>query len=282
MTSADQIDGGAGTDVLKIFGGVTLPTFKNVETLYFNAPGAGLTTIAGFTEVTTLQIDSDTTGYGWTLNANQNLSLSKVSGGATVITLPATDTSLNVAVNAVSNAGAAVGLDLKGAALATVNFTTSGAASSITLNNTGSATATKTLTISGTAGLTIDANTNALTGITTVDASLNTAAVNYTASDAKVKFTGGAGNDSITFAATKFTADDVVDGGAGVDVIKLADTAFTDSTTDQVKGLNASKNVETLAFGAAGVTLNAALITSGINTFRADTAAGTYNLTGLK
>lgn len=278
-STADQVNGGAGTDTLKIYGGVTLPAVTGVEILYFNAPGAGVN-IAALTEVTTLQIDTDTTGYTNTINANQNVGLTAVSGANTVITTTATDASLDLTVNAFAAAGgAALALDIKGAALATLNVITATAASNITLNNTSAATAYKTINVTGDAGVTIDANTNALTGITTVDASKHTGAagVSYTASDAKVKFTGGSGADTVTFAATKFTVDDVIDGGAGVDTIKVSDTAFTAGTTDQVKGVNKSTNVETLAFAAAGVTVDKDVITAtAITNFRADAGAGTY------
>jgi Ca2+-binding RTX toxin-like protein len=277
-SAADQVNGGGGTDTVKIYGGTTLPALTSVEIVYFNAPGAN-TNVSGIAEVTTLQIDNDTTGYTHTISATQNVGLTAVTG-ATVLTTTATDASLDLTVNGFANAGAAVGLDIKGAALATLNIVAQTAASNITLNNTSAATAFKTLNISGDAAITIDANTNALTGITTVDASKHTgttAGVTYTASDAKVKFTGGTGGDTITFAATKLTVDDVVDGGAGTDIIKVNDTAFTAGTSDQVKGVNKSTNVETLAFGAAGVTVDKDVITAtAITNFRADAGAGTY------
>ncbi len=280
VSGADQINGGGGTDTLKVYGGTTLPALTGVEILYFNAPGAGVN-VSTLADVTTLQIDNDTTGYTNTISATQNVGLTAVSGAATVLTTTATDTSLDLTVNAfAAAAGAALALDIKGAALATLNIVSQTAASNITLNNTSAATAYKTLNISGDAGITVDANTNALTGITTVDASKHTgttAGVSYTASDAKVKFTGGTGGDTVTFAATKLTADDVVDGGAGTDTLKVNDTAFTAGTTDQVKGVNKSTNVETLAFGAAGVTLDKDVITAAaITNFRADAGAGTY------
>jgi len=281
VSAADQVNGGAGTDTLKIFGTTTLPAFSGIEILYFDNPGAGVTTTA-FSEVTQLQINNDPTGYTHTISAAQNVSLSNITGNSTQITLPATDSSLDLTVNAVATAaGGARAVDINGAAVATVNIIASTAASNITLANSASATAIKTLNISGDAKVTLDAATNALTGITTVNAASNTGGVFYTASNANVKFTGGTGVDQVTFAAGQFNGSDVVDGGAGIDVIKVNDTAFTDGTSNQVKGLNAAKNVEVLAFNAAGVTLDAALITSGINTFRADTGGGTYALSNL-
>ncbi|MGE0331520.1 MAG: beta strand repeat-containing protein [Ramlibacter sp.] len=279
LSGADQINGGGGTDTLKVYGGTTLPALTGVEILYFNAPGADVN-VSTLADVTTLQIDNDTTGYTHTISAAQNVGLTAVSGAATVLTT-ATDTSLDLTVNAfAAAAGAALALDIKGAALATLNIASQTAASNITLNNKSAATAFKTLNVSGDAGITIDAQTNALTGITTVDASKHTgttAGVSYSASDAKVKFTGGTGGDTVTFVATKLTADDVVDGGAGTDTIKVNDVAFTAGTTDQVKGVNKSTNVETLAFGTAGVTVDKDVITAtAITNFRADVGGGTY------
>jgi len=42
VSGADQINGGGGTDTLKVYGGTTLPALTGVEILYFNAPGAGV------------------------------------------------------------------------------------------------------------------------------------------------------------------------------------------------------------------------------------------------
>jgi hypothetical protein len=281
-SAADQVNGGGGIDTLKIYGGTTLPALTGVEILYFNTPGAGVN-IASLTEVTTLQIDTDTTGYTHTLNANQNASLTAVSGAATILVSTTTDTAFDLGVNAVSAAGgAALAVEIRGDAIATLNLNSATAASNLTLKHqtvaAAASTALKTINITGDAGITVDANTNALTGVTTVDASKHTGAagVSYTASDAKVKFTGGTGGDTVTFAATKLTVDDIVDGGAGVDTIKVNDTAFN-ASNDQVKGVNKSTNVETLAFAAAGVTVDKDVITAtAITNFRADAGGGTY------
>lgn len=272
---ADQVDGGAGTDTFKLYTGsvATLPaSLLNFETLYFNAPTNG-GSISTNTTVTKLQIDTDGTGYAWTVGANQNVDLTAISA-AESITVPGTDTSLDLNLAGYSNAGAAIALNLTGAALATLNITGSGAATAVnnvTLTNT----ALKTLNVTATGGTTtLDANTNALTGITAVNAGNSTAGVNYTASDANVKFTGGSGNDSITFAATKLTAGDVLVGGAGTDAIGVNDVAFNAAGSDQLKGVNGSSGFETLAFKTVNaVVVDKDLITnSEIVTFRLDNA----------
>src|SRR5690606_12650116 len=114
---------------------------------------------------------------------------------------------------------------------------------------TASTGAAATLNVSGDQKLTITAalaNT-----VKTIDASSQTAGgVVVTAGDADIKFTGGAGDDKITFAATKFTTKDVVNGGAGTDTVVINDAAAA-ITGDILKAVNAVTNVEVLGFGTA-------------------------------
>lgn len=281
LNGADQINGGGGTDILKIYGTNTIPAITSIETLYFNVPGAAVN-VVGSTEVTLLQIEGDAAGYTHKINGNQNVD---IIGNTAAITTTidistATDAQLSLGLNK-AGVGGALTVDITGStALATLDISSKTAASTITLTTSGTAGMVKTINVTGEVAANITAT--GLTGVTTVDASKMTAGgLTFAAGNSNVKFTGSAANDTATFAATQFTALDVVDGGAGTDTIKLSDTAFTDATSNQLKGLNASKNVETLAFGAAAVTLDASLITSGINSFRADTGGDTYAFSNL-
>lgn len=236
LSNADQINGGAGADTLKMYGtaGATdIPTMTGIETVYLS----GATASHDFStksDVTALQIDDAATGLDFTVGANvTSISVANQAAADTVeLTLAAAATAANVTVNAVGSttAGAAL-LKLDGAALTTVNLTASGAASNIQLDN-GTAAVTDTVTtvnVSGDKAILVDMDTTAFTKIVTVDASANTGGVTAVMEDgtgANVTFTGGTGNDVANFGA-KFDKNDKVAGGDGTDTLAITQASLT-------------------------------------------------------
>lgn len=235
---ADQLDGGAGTDTLKLYGGDfalnALPTIKNIENVYLNATSGNLN-VSGIAGVTGLELDNVGTGT-FTLGATQALKLSNqavgiavagnTAGGITlnnVVVPGAVPTAVNVVVNS-SNTS--------------LNLTTAGKASNVLLSQT---TPTLTsVTVAGDQALTLVA-----TGLnlTTVDASKATAGVNYTnVGNLDLTFTGGAGADRVNLGAS-VTAADKLDGGAGVDTLAITTGGLTTAAVAGIKGFEVLETV---------------------------------------
>mgnify|MGYP000231585123 CR=1 FL=1 len=137
--AADQINGGAGTDTLKLFGTITKPAISNVENIYLNntlAAGSGnfdASTVAG---VTSLEVDGVTDSHTFTVTTGQAVTLSNLqTTGKTQTIAGNTPTSLNLTLNKVGKLDGSVTqtVDLTGTALTTVNLTGSTADSAITL-----------------------------------------------------------------------------------------------------------------------------------------------------
>jgi Domain of unknown function (DUF4214)/RTX calcium-binding nonapeptide repeat (4 copies) len=280
MSSADQINGGAGTDTLKVFaaaaGTVTLGQLSNVETVFVSS-GASDINVAAIAGVTGLVIDSATAARNYTV-ANQSITLQNdktVQGG--VLKFGATDTAANVTVSTIGTAAAGVitsgAVDVNvGTLVSTLNLTATGAADYVTLTNT--AAGLKTLNVSGDKAVTV---TTALAAIKTVNASTNTGGLTYDANtlsaDNTLTFTGGSGNDKVIFKAATLLntvgVADVLDGGAGTDTIVINDTAPV------YAAINAAKNFEVVGLNTTGATVDVAQITNGINKF----AVGSFGTT---
>lgn len=276
VTAGDQIDGAAGVDTFNYYGAaaaVVMPQMKNIEVL--NLYGTAVTnlntaTVAGLEKVnlvnvtTAVDIGGGTGTTTLTLGAAQALGLNNVTQtGVTFVTADFGATATAATLN-VSNGSSVQTVELNGAAIKTLNVGSTGSKENTiaTLTSTG---AEDTLKVSGNQKLTI---TNALdASVKTIDASAQTAGgVTVSAGNADVKFTGGAGNDTITFAATQFTSKDVINGGAGKDTVIVTDAAAA-ITGDVLKAVNAITNVEVLGFAAAvGASLDASTITS-VDTF---------------
>lgn len=284
LTAADQINGGAGTDTLKIYQAATtnlantvFGQLSNVESVYIN--NGALTTastldISGLSGVQALEIDSpaamkDSDAFTIKTASSQSVTLTKVKGTAggatsTVNINGASTVSLNKFDTDVT-------LDVTGAG-SSLTLNTLGAASELTLANTGGSLAT--LNLKGDQKLTV---THALVGLKTINASQSTGAVTIDASglaaDNNLTFTGGSAGDTLIFKVGYLTKNDVLDGGAGKDVIVINDTA------PDYNGINAAKNFEVLALGTTAATVDIAQITNGINEFavRAGNITATFN-----
>lgn len=227
VSAADQVEGGSGTDTLKLFSTVTLPAFTNVETLFLSAPAADLD-VSAKTQITSLQIDSEAMAAtrAYTVASTQALTLTNISGHAANemdIKTAATTTAQTITVDKVGSSALDLILDINGAAVTALTLATANNASFIELKNNATTVLT-TLTVTGDKALTVDADTSNA-NLTKVDASANTGGVAVTldvTTNKNVTFTGGTGNDKVMFGNSLLETDSA-DGGAGTDTVGVND-----------------------------------------------------------
>lgn len=235
VMAGDQLNGGAGTDTLKLYGTAgELPTFSGIETVYLKGTTTS-TNLSSNADVTAVQLDAVTTGQIFTVGTGvTSLSLANQAATDTVeFKIAAAATAASVAVDKLGSATTgAVVLKLDGAALTTVNLTASGTASNVKLDD-GAAAITDTVTtvnVAGDKAVIVDMDTTAFTKIVTVNASTNTGGVTAVLEDgtgANVTVTGGSGNDTANFGA-KFDKSDKFDGGAGAtDTLQMTQASVT-------------------------------------------------------
>ncbi len=262
LSVADQINGGSGTDTLKIYiaaGDTTTsqPSLTSIENVYIN--GGAITAYTAGSGTTGLSIDSAVMGTSATYTlSGQTISLANfATTNATTTIASATDTTENITLNGFtrSAAGQTNTLDISGSLVTSASIATTGAANIITLNNTGAALAS--LTVTGDKALTI---TESLTALKTINASAMTAAITVDASglgaDNTLAFTGGSGDDKLTFKAGYMLATDTINGGSGTDTIAINDT------TPVYAALNAYTSIEKLALNTTGATVDVSQLTS--------------------
>jgi hypothetical protein len=210
---ADQIDGGTGTDTVRLFGNAAGPTTTAVEIFELNGNTAGFD-LSSTSDATTLNLIDPTTAQTYTIANGQAVSISTVAGGEVVDIAGNTVTGLGVTLSGFGTAAANATLDLNSTAQTSLALTAGETTSGVTLLNTG--TALTTVTVGGTGSLDV---TTALTTITTFDASGNSGGVDLDGIGASVlAFTGGSGNDSVSVAGSYTTAD-VLNGGDGTDTL---------------------------------------------------------------
>lgn len=276
VSAADSLDGGAGTDLLQLFGTTTLPQVTNIEKFYLNAPGGdfSIASIAGATE---LEVDSENLAAArtYTLAAGQVLVLDSVTdtgntGNDLEVAAASSVTSQSITLDGVGNTSTAnqeVDIDINGTGVAALTLTGANNASNVDIVNTGGA--LTTLNIAGDQKITITQEALPTT-VTTVNASSSTGGTDLLIGNANVKITGGSGADRFEFAAANFTSDDTVDGGSGTDTIALADTTVTTAgAAALITALKATTNVETLELVGSGdvaLSVNAANVST-INSF---------------
>jgi hypothetical protein len=276
LTAADQINGGGGTDTLKIYmsssSGLETIAFgqlTSVEKLYIN--NGTLTNnqnldISALTGVTSITLDSpramvDGNAFTLTTASGQSVTLIKVLGtsGGSSSTFKL-DGASDVTLNGV---GTDLTLDLISAGTS-LNLTTTGAASDITLNNLGNK--LNTLTVLGDKDLKV---TESLGNLTKIDASALTGKLTVDmsnlSSDNNITIIGGSGDDKLVFNTGHLTKNDSIDLGAGTgDLVVIKDTTL------DYAGINALKGVEILGLGTSNATVDIAQITNGINQFRVE------------
>jgi hypothetical protein len=257
VSVADQINGGAGTDTVKIYKAASatatsLPTMSGVESLYIREASAtevlddtSVSTITGLTAIEQHFGKTAASGIStFTIGADQVLTLKGVVDGDTAgdgtnsgslsVTTSSTVTSVSLGLSDVGGASAAahdLDLSIGGAGVKSVTLNSTGASStsanyiSVAVNSTS---ALETLTITGDKALTV---TNAIDFKGTTSGTVNAAGTsgNLTmdlSNGEAITFTGGSGKNDITFGAL----NDMVTGGA------KADTFTTGAGNDNVNG----------------------------------------------
>lgn len=284
LSVADTINGGSGTDTLKIFlaaaGTATgQPTLSGIETVYIN--GGAVTAYTAATGTTTLSIDaaSANTAATYTLAGQDIVLANKTSTAATTTTIAkaasGTQTAQKITLNGITRdkAGNETTIDVTGTGITTLNLEATGANSNVNLANT-TAAAVTTINFAGDKNLTAVESAAMAAAVTTVNASTATGALTLDTSAGTVagafKFTGGAGNDTVTFADNALgtlISGAQLDGGAGTDKLGIKDTALTATETGRI---NQAVNFETLGLNA-GITLDASTLTT-IKSFSVDAA----------
>jgi len=294
VSAADQINGGEGTDTIKIYsaGTTILPSLTSVESVYIkDTNGMDDLNIASEAAITSLEFEAVATQAAAdntiTLAAGQTLKLTNVTDGhatdgasgasgsadgSLFVSTASTVTALTIDLNKVGTSTEAVDLLVTGSGVATLNLSSNGTVSYVNPAYTPSA--LKTLNVSGAKSLDLD--DSAITTLTTINASSMTAGglkVSVSGSTLDVAFTGGAGNDTLTVDAD-LDIYDVINGGDGTDTVVVSDATLTSSTLAAIKGANATVGVEVLGVSAtATITIDASKFSS-INTFT-NTAAVT-------
>lgn len=264
LGSADVIDGGAGTDTLKItLDGVgATPNMKNVEILSVQNL-TGLQTVNMINAVGVQQIVNDRSTAALTVNNVQELAAVAVNGlsnAAQAYTVSFKDSLVTGTADAVSvtlDASTMGTLTVAGqgaGGFETVNLTAKAGRSDVAVleSNFAANSGTQTINIDGAGSVRL----RDIAGtVTKVDASTNTGGVDVhidtvatAGANRVVTFTGGAGDDQIRMEDT-LTAQDVIDGGAGRDTIHVTNGAHL------VQGLQV-KNVEQLDIAVGQGTYN--------------------------
>ncbi len=289
LTTADQINGGAGTDTVKVYLAAAdtatgEPAFTSIETIAI--VGGAVVAYTPAAGITSLIIDTPAVGTAGTFTLNgqeitlKNHTLAGTSPTTTIAAAAtATATSQKVTVDTFTTAGAGVHtIALTEALVKTLNLVTTGVGttngSKFTLTNAPAA--LDTINVSGAGDVTV---TEGLVGVKTINASTATGKVAFDVSsittNAGFAFTGGAGNDTLTvaagnLAAAALTSGGQLDFGAGTDTLVINDTAPEYTT------INAAKNLEVVQMGVTAGTFNMASLTPSKVAF-STVAAGTVS-----
>ncbi|MBU4260888.1 MAG: hypothetical protein KKC76_03275 [Proteobacteria bacterium] len=295
INASDQLNGGAGTDTVTLYGTVTaaiLPAMTSIETLQIAAAADAALDVSaasgGFTQFNILNAAA-ISGKTITTGSGVKLGLATTNGaqmaGALTWAASATDTSATLNMNGFAYvAGATLqNISVTGAALTAMNLVSQGGhANKIATFDAPNTVLTHTITgdqaltyavSAGDAAILTSINGSGNTGGSLVDAS---AAANIAA----FTFTGGTGNDSIKIANNQLgtlTAGTQLAGGAGsLDKIGTLDTALSVAETAI---LNATTGFEIFGINAA-ITLDASTLTS-IKHFAVDTTGLTDVINNL-
>ena len=301
LTSLDTIAGGNGTDTITISAATVDAGFTNVTsvesltatanvTLGALARAAGITSV---TESTTLTVGSGFAAPLAVTLASAGTASVVGTGYTNVLTVTTADSGTSITSSDTITGGSGTSdrlvfnlttnaLTESAANLANVsaveNFSFTGSTlrnASITLADANIASA-RSLTIDGsslsTGTLTVDAALESNGSVVVIGGSANDA---FTGSQSTLgdNFSGGAGDDTFTFATANLSSLDTIAGGAGSDTLQMSnaatliDTSFTNVTGVEILTVNAA---------TLGATLGALANGSGLTTV---TASGTNALT---
>ncbi|MYM35559.1 DUF4214 domain-containing protein [Duganella sp. FT94W] len=278
LTSGDNLNGGAGDDVVSVtvtgtgtanVAGVTLSNIETVSVQNVSSNGATFN-MANATGVNTVATNASSQAVTFnSVGAKLNAAMSNGSSDLNVTYLASVVAGSADAMTLTLDTQ--VGGTFKVNGIETLNVVTKGGESDIALDASNEHTAVK---ISGSADLTLDANDTSNV-LETVDASGLTGALTLTDLGTSVtKVIGGSGNDTITISASNVVAAATLDGGAGTDTLNL-DAAVTAANAVGVK------NFETVKFTtSSNIAQDAAAFASAKLAF-ATGAANTITVTGL-
>jgi hypothetical protein len=234
LISADELDGGAGSDRLVTSDqkAAAAPTLENIEKVELSSTNAAADiSLENATGVETAEINGGTAAAQFSNIDSTGVALSAASNGGNA-TFVFTDAALAGDADSVSLTvdGVATGNTIEiddntgnGTSVETLNITASGDKSTASLN-TGVDPAT--LNIDGSADLTLDV---ALETTKTISAADATGEVTVTLGSADQAVTGGSGDDTFVFGGN-YTSADTVDGGDGEDTLSISTSI--DASTD--------------------------------------------------
>lgn len=299
INPSDQIGGGGGTDTFKVFGDFTAATtvlpssISSIENLYLAKLADADQNLSTLTKAATgiekIEVADASLVNSRTIatSTGQSLSLATAAGVGTAGTVTwagsAIDTTLNLALNGYQGAAAAVpaALTVTGAAATVLNIASTGG-NNVVSTFTGPATVTSHV-ISGDKALKYTLAAADAAKLSSIDASASTGGVTVLDNAALTKtgftFTGGTGNDTISFINDEFgtlAAGTQLNGGGGVDKIGLFDTVV--SSVEAAK-IQAAVGFEKIGLNAA-ITLDASTL-SNYKTFDIDTAGLTQTINEL-
>lgn len=265
--AADTINGGAGTDTLRIFNSNAIGNLTSVENVEVNGNGGDID-LSSNADAKSLTIKDHTLAGGgtpeYTLSGSQTLTLNNVKDSdadntdGVEIKSSASVTEQSIMLNKAGDTatgGFDLNIDVNGTGVATLNVDSSTNASKVSIENTG--TKVRTLNISGDEMLTLanQSGANQIGSLVNAVNITNSKGVTLTSSVATnttdgLKINGGTGKDTVTLAqaaaANALTNKVAVDLGAGDDRLAISQ-------------LNAAANIENGASfkGGEGVdTLN--------------------------
>ena len=224
--TADQIDGGAGTDIFRLYDGAStadMPTLSNVEQIElvrFDTVDLDLSSVSALELLT---LDDSENGRTYTVADNvSSVIKNMVNGEAVTVAYAATETEATSTLDALGSTGGVVTTNIDGTGLTTINLVSSGTGSFVDLDSSGTIT---TLNVSGTKALSL--NTSTETAISTLNASAMTAGgltLTLGAPTTTIALTGSASDDTITLGAA-LTSSDSLNAGNGTDTLLLASAA---------------------------------------------------------
>ncbi len=311
LNAGDQITGGGGNDVLKIYNSAATDNTANfssavvtgVQTVEaaFAATGQALN-VSGNTGVTNVNVGSstvtnaagtgqitvtlakaqaagitgtvlnDTTTSAAGNNANVTFAFSDVTGGADTANLSLNNAKF--AKNALNVAGTGSGVTIAG--VETLNITATGT------NDLGDLLTAQTTKLAITGAGSFKATLSQAGGLTkTIDGSLATGNLtidNKAAAAAVESIKTGTGNDTYTTVYANLTKDDAIDLGTGTDSLRFSDAA-TFTTAAQKEQLTKVVGVEQLGTVNAALTVDGGFVSQ--TSYYTDGAAGTVALTNI-
>jgi hypothetical protein len=299
LSVGDNIDGGAGTDTLNVWGGdFNGVTMKNVEIVNHQVDGD--LNVSAYADVKEVWQNAAATGdtvsaniatkvgFGGTSTAAQDVTFTGAAGTADAATVALNGVNMaSVTVTSTDPANEVEAQDLNLAGKNTLTTFTNAKMTSLTITGDGS--------LAGAAGAAV--TVAAAAGLKSIDATANTGGVNLSVTDgnlaAKATIATGSGNDTIVIAdavasvelgagddkltmnAADFVKANVLNGGEGTDTLILAGANFT-ATKDLMTNVS---NFEVLGISGAKLTADAKAI--GFNAFSADGASGALDLTNV-